>query len=72
MCTRSPVYPVLRRTLWDWSWKQIISDLRPPDVGLVDEVEFTLEETTELMVYVSVYDGCDCDVVATPVIYKEG
>ena len=43
-----------------------------PDVGPVDEVKFTLEETTELMVYVSVYDGCDCDVVATPVIYKEG
>ena len=43
-----------------------------PDVGPVDVVEFTLEETTKLMVYVSVYDGCDCDVVATPVIYKEG
>lgn len=43
-----------------------------PDVGPVDEVKFTLEETTKLMVYVSVYDGCDCDVVATPVIYKEG
>lgn len=43
-----------------------------PDVGSVDAVEFTLGETTELMVYVSVYDGCDCDVVATPVIYKEG
>ena len=43
-----------------------------PDVGPVDEMRFTLEETTELMVYVSVYDGCDCDVVAKPVIYKEG
>ena len=43
-----------------------------PDVGPVDEVKFTLEETTKLMVYVSVYDGCDCDVIATPVIYKEG
>ena len=43
-----------------------------PDVGPVDVVEFALEETTKLMVYVSVYDGCDCDVVATPVIYKEG
>lgn len=43
-----------------------------PDVGPVDEVKFTLEETTKLMVYVSVYDGCDCDVVAAPVIYKEG
>ena len=43
-----------------------------PDVGPIDVVEFTLIETTELMVYVSVYDGCDCDVVATPVIYKEG
>ena len=43
-----------------------------PDVGPVDEVKFTLEETAKLMVYVSVYDGCDCDVVAAPVIYKEG
>ena len=43
-----------------------------PDVGPVDEVKFSLEETTKLMVYVSVYDGCDCDVIATPVIYKEG
>lgn len=43
-----------------------------PDVGPVDVAEFTLEETTKLMVYVSVYDGCDCDVMATPVIYKEG
>lgn len=43
-----------------------------PDVGPVDAVEFTLDQATELMVYVSVYDGCDCDVVATPVIYKEG
>ena len=43
-----------------------------PDVGPVDEVRFALEETTKLMVYVSVYDGCDCDVIATPVIYKEG
>lgn len=43
-----------------------------PDVGPVDEVRFSLEETTKLMVYVSVYDGCDCDVIATPVIYKEG
>ena len=43
-----------------------------PDVGSVDAVEFTLGENTELMVYVSVYDGCDCDVIATPMIYKEG
>lgn len=43
-----------------------------PDVGPVDEVRFALEETTKLMVYVSVYDGCDCDLIATPVIYKEG
>ena len=43
-----------------------------PDVGSVDEVKFTLEEPTKLMVYVSVYDGCDCDEIATPVIYKEG
>lgn len=43
-----------------------------PDVGPVDEVRFTLDQTTKLMVYVTVYDGCDCDVVAAPVIYKEG
>ena len=43
-----------------------------PDVGPIDEVRFTLVETTKLKVYVSVYDGCDCDVIATPVIYKEG
>lgn len=42
-----------------------------PDVGLVDEVRFTVFETTEIMVYVSVYEGCDCDVVARSVIYKE-
>ena len=43
-----------------------------PDVGPVDEVKFSLEETTKLMIYVTVYDGCECDVIATPVIYKEG
>ena len=43
-----------------------------PDVGPIGEVRFALEETTKFMVYVSVYDGCDCDVIATPVIYKEG
>lgn len=43
-----------------------------PDVGPIGEVRFALVETTKLMVYVSVYDGCDCDVIATPVIYKEG
>lgn len=43
-----------------------------PDVGPIDEVRFTLEENTKLKVYVSVNDGCDCDVIATPVIYKEG
>lgn len=42
-----------------------------PDVGPVDEIRFTVYETTELMVYVSVYEGCNCDVVARPVIYKE-
>ena len=42
-----------------------------PDVGPVDEIRFTVSATTELMVYVTVYEGCDCDVVARPVIYKE-
>ena len=41
------------------------------DVGPVDEVEFVIEGTTELRAYVVVYDGCDCDVVARPAIYKE-
>ena len=43
-----------------------------PDIGPVDEVKFSLVETTKLMIYVTVYDGCECDVIATPVIYKEG
>lgn len=42
-----------------------------PDVGPVNEVKFTLEEKTKLIVYVTVYEGCECDVIATPVIYKE-
>lgn len=41
------------------------------DVGPIDEVRFTLCETKELKVYVIVYDGCDCDVIARPAIYKE-
>lgn len=42
------------------------------DVGPVDEVKFTLEEKTKLIVYATVYEGCECDVIATPVIYKKG
>lgn len=42
-----------------------------PDVGPNEKVQFTLTRTVELMVYVVVYDGCDCDVIATPVIYRE-
>lgn len=42
-----------------------------PDVGPNENVQFTLTKTVELMVYVVVYDGCDCDVIATPVIYRE-
>ena len=41
------------------------------DIGPVEEVQFRLEESTKLKAYVNVYPGCDCDVVATPVIYKE-
>lgn len=41
------------------------------DVGPIDKVRFTLCETRELKVYVIVYEGCDCDVVARPAIYKE-
>lgn len=42
-----------------------------PDVGVIDTVRFTLSETKKLKVYVIVYNGCDCDVVARPAIYKE-
>ena len=42
-----------------------------PDVGEEEMVSFSIEETTKLKVCVIVYDGCDCDVIATPVIYKE-
>lgn len=41
------------------------------DVGPIDEVRFILCETKVLKVYVIVYDGCDCDVIARPAIYKE-
>ena len=41
-----------------------------PDVGPVDEVSFTLDKTTELKVYVIVYEGCNCDVTARPAIYE--
>ena len=40
-------------------------------IGPVEEVQFRLEESTKLKAYVIVYPGCDCDAVATPVIYKE-
>jgi len=42
------------------------------DVGPVNEIQFELKEKTELAAYVIVYTGCNCDVVATPVIYREG
>lgn len=43
-----------------------------PDVGAAnEEVKFTLTKTTEIMVYVIVYEDCDCDVIATPVLYRE-
>lgn len=43
-----------------------------PDVGLNEKVQFTLKEITELKVYVIVYEGCNCDVIAVPVLYREG
>ena len=43
-----------------------------PDVGVNEKVQFTLKEITELKVYVIVYEGCDCDVIAVPVLYREG
>jgi glycopeptide antibiotics resistance protein len=41
------------------------------DVGPIDKIEFVLDDTKIINVYVIVYDECDCDVVATPVLYKE-
>lgn len=41
------------------------------DVGPVEEIEFTLNVTTDLIAYVIVYPGYDYDVTAIPVIYKE-
>ena len=40
-------------------------------IGPIAELEFTLYEVTKLMIYVSVYDNCDCDIVIRPAIYKE-
>lgn len=42
-----------------------------PDVGPSEEVTFILDKTTKLKAYVIVYEGCNCDVTARPVIYKE-
>lgn len=42
------------------------------DVGPVASVKFILEEATDIRAYVTVYPGCDCDVIARPLIYKEG
>ena len=42
-----------------------------PDVGPVNQVEFTLDESTKIRAYVGVYKDCDCDVTARPAIYKE-
>lgn len=42
------------------------------DVGPVDAVSFTLSEDTRIRAYVGVYPGCDCAVVARPVIFREG
>lgn len=42
------------------------------DLGADGDVEFDLSEETLVRIYVSVYPGCNCDVVARPAIYKEG
>lgn len=42
-----------------------------PDVGVNEKVQFTLKKTTELKVYIIVYEGCNCDVIAVPVLYRE-
>ncbi|OUP66991.1 hypothetical protein B5F13_01135 [Drancourtella sp. An177] len=43
-----------------------------PDIGPNDEVRIEFRKISDLIIYVIVYPGCDCDVIATPVIYKEG
>lgn len=40
-----------------------------PNVGPVDEVMFTLNKATKIKAYVTVYEGCDYDTVARPIIY---
>lgn len=42
------------------------------DVGPVEKRNFELSDTKELIAYGIVYPDCDCDVIATPEIYKEG
>lgn len=42
------------------------------DVGPNAQVEFTVENVIDIKIYVIVYPGCDCDVIARPVIYRLG
>lgn len=42
------------------------------DIGPVESDSFTLTETTHIRAYVGVYPGCDCDVSARVVLYREG
>lgn len=43
-----------------------------PDIGPVEKVTFTLDKTTKIRAYVTVYEDVECDVFARPVIYKLG
>lgn len=42
------------------------------DIGPVESDSFTLTEPTYIRAYVGVYPGCDCDVTARAVLYREG
>lgn len=41
------------------------------DIGPIEEEKFTLPSVTQIRAYIGIYPGCDCDVVARPVLYLE-
>lgn len=41
------------------------------DIGSVETDYFQLQTKTRIRAYVSVYSGCECDVIARPAIYRE-
>lgn len=43
-----------------------------PDIGTIEKAVFRLEEKTKVRGLVGVYPGCDCDIIARPVIFRLG